>query len=173
MTAQTLLLNATFEPVTVVPWQRAMTLWAQGKVEIIDEHDVTVRAVSFSFKLPSIVRLLRFVRTRRRIERMPFTRANIYARDNHECQYCGGEGDLTFDHVVPESQGGRKDWTNIVTACFDCNRRKGARTPDEAGMALRRKPVAPGAALRVVVGVKKAPKSWLGWLYGGNDNADA
>lgn len=163
--SMTLLLNSSFEPITVVPWQRAMTLWASGKVEIIDEHDVEVRAVSFTFRLPSIVRLLRFVRVRRRTERIPFTRANIYARDDYSCQYCGGDRELTFDHVVPESQGGRKTWENIVTACFECNRRKGARTPEEAGMALRRQPRAPHAALRVIVGVRKTPKAWRDYLY--------
>jgi 5-methylcytosine-specific restriction endonuclease McrA len=165
---QTLLLNATFEPITVVPWQRAMTLWAKGLVEVVEEHDREVRAVSFSFRLPSIVRLLKYVRIRSRSSSLPFTRANVYARDNHSCQYCGSHGrgvELTFDHVVPESAGGGKSWDNIVTACLPCNKRKGARTPDEAGMKLRRKPVRPSAAVRVVVGVRQVPKNWLDFLY--------
>lgn len=163
---QTLLLNATYEPLTVVSWQRAMTLWAQGKVEVIDEHnDREVRTVRFTFKLPSIVRLLRFVRIRHRKGHLPFTRANIYARDDHTCQYCGAGDDLTFDHVIPESQGGGKSWNNIVTACGDCNKRKGARTPAQASMRLLRTPRAPHAALRVVISVNKAPKSWHEWLY--------
>lgn len=161
----TLLLNATYEPITVVPWQRAMVLWAQGKVEIVDVHDREVRAVSFTFKLPSIVRLLRFVRVRHRTTHLPFTRANIYARDNHECQYCGSHEELTFDHVIPEAQGGLKAWENIVTACLDCNKRKGSRTPEQAGMRLRRAPQRPSAAVRVVVGVRHAPASWLDYLY--------
>ena len=74
---QTLLLNATFEPLDVLHWQRAMVLWAQGKVEIVETHDKEVRSVSFSFKLPSVVRLLKYVRTRRRPQ-VQFTRANIY-----------------------------------------------------------------------------------------------
>ena len=84
---QTLLLNATFEPLDVLHWQRAMVLWAQGKVEIVETHDKEVRSVSFSFKLPSVVRLLKYVRTRRRPQ-VQFTRANIYTRDNYTCQYC-------------------------------------------------------------------------------------
>jgi 5-methylcytosine-specific restriction endonuclease McrA len=161
----TLLLNATYEPVTVVSWQRAMTLWCHGKVEIVDTHDTELRAVSFTFKVPSIVRLLRYVRLRHRKDHVPFTRANIYARDNHECQYCGSTSDLTFDHVVPEAQGGAKNWTNIVTACLECNTRKGSRTPEEAGMFLRRKPRRPHAAVRVIVGIRKAPASWMDYLY--------
>ena len=84
---QTLLLNATYEPLKVVNWQKAVTLWCQGKVEIIAHHDREVRAVSFSFKLPSVIRLLRYVRIKKRFDYVPFSRANIYARDEFKCQY--------------------------------------------------------------------------------------
>jgi 5-methylcytosine-specific restriction endonuclease McrA len=166
----TLLLNATYEPLTIVDWQRAITLWCSGKVEIIAEHDREVRAVTFTFKLPSVVRLLRFVRVRGLDHVVPFTRANIYRRDDYECQYCGGafaSEDLTFDHVVPAAQGGRRDWTNIVTACVPCNKRKGARTPQEAGMLLRRTPRKPVASLvfRVSLGIRQTPASWRDYLY--------
>ena len=132
---QTLLLNASYEPLKIVHWQKAITLWCQGKVEIISVYDREVRAVSFSFKLPSVIRLLRYIRIKRRFDYVPFSRANIYARDDHSCQYCGDgfpTSELTFDHVVPVAQGGRKDWENIVTCCVTCNRRKGGRTPAEA-----------------------------------------
>jgi 5-methylcytosine-specific restriction endonuclease McrA len=114
---QTLVLNATYEPIKIVDWRRAIVLWCQGKVEIVAEHDREVRAVTFTFKLPSVVRLLKFVRVRVARESVPFTRANIYRRDDYECQYCGEtfeSEDLTFDHVMPAAQGGRRDWTNIV-----------------------------------------------------------
>lgn len=166
----TLVLNATYEPLKIVDWQRAITLWCQGKVEIVAEHDVEVRAVTFSFKLPSVVRLLRFVRQRGRREHVPFTRANIYRRDDYTCQYCGdvfASEDLTFDHVVPSAFGGLKTWDNIVTACLSCNRRKGARTPSEASMVLRRAPRRPVASpiFRVSIGLRKTPESWLSYLY--------
>ena len=86
---QTLLLNATFEPLKVVHWQKAITLLCQGKVEVISEYDRDIRAVSISFKLPSVIRLLRYIRIKRRFDTVPFSRANIYARDDHTCQYCG------------------------------------------------------------------------------------
>lgn len=167
---QTLLLNATYEPLKVVNWQKAMTLWCQGKVEVISVHDREVRSVSFSFKLPSVIRLLRYIRIKRNIDYVPFSRANIYARDHHSCQYCGemfSTADLTFDHVVPVAQGGRKDWENIVSCCVRCNRRKGGRTPAGAGMHLRRVPKRPdkAPAIRITVGLKNAPDTWRDYFY--------
>jgi 5-methylcytosine-specific restriction endonuclease McrA len=168
---QTLVLNATFEPLKIVDWQRAITLFYRGKVEIVAEHDREVRAVTFTFKVPSIVRLLKFVRVRGREDVVPFTRANIYARDGYACQYCGdvfADCDLTFDHVIPSAQGGVKGWTNIATACVPCNRKKGARRPDEAGMTLLRHPKRPtkaAALLRVTIGMRTVPASWRDFLY--------
>jgi len=167
---QTLLLNATFEPLKVVHWQKAITLWCQGKVEIIAHHDREVRAVSFALKLPSVIRLLRYVRISQRFDSVPFSRANIYARDAYTCQYCARvfpTPDLTFDHVVPVSQGGRKAWENIVTCCVTCNRRKGGRTPAEAKMRLMRPPHRPTAApaIRITIGRRNAPESWRDYLY--------
>ena len=86
---QTLLLNASYEPLKVVHWQKAVTLWCQGKVEVISVYDREIRAVSVSFKLPSVIRLLRYIKIKRRFDYVPFSRANIYARDDHRCQYCG------------------------------------------------------------------------------------
>lgn len=167
---QTLLLNASYEPLKIVHWQKAVTLWCQGKVEVISVYDREIRAVSFSFRLPSVIRLLRYIKIKRRFDYVPFSRANIYARDEHVCQYCG-EGfptnELTFDHVVPVAQGGRKDWENIVTCCVTCNRRKGGRTPVEAGMHLRKVPRRPSSApaVRITVGLRHAPDSWRDYLY--------
>jgi len=167
---QTLLLNATYEPLKVVHWEKAITLWCQGKVEIIAEHDREIHAVSFKLKLPSIIRLLRYVRIKKRFDYVPFSRANIYARDGYSCQYCAkafSTQELTFDHVVPVSQGGRKDWENIVTCCVACNRRKGGRTPEEARMRLVRAPRRPHSApaIRISIGLDTAPDSWRDYLY--------
>ena len=167
---QTLLLNATYEPLKVVHWRKAVTLWCQGKVEIISVYDREIRAVSFSFKLPSVIRLLRLVRIKRQVDYVPVSRANIYARDDYTCQYCGevfATSDLTFDHVMPVAQGGRKDWENIVTCCIPCNRRKGGKTPGQARMHLVRVPRRPSRApaLRITIGLRHAPESWRDYLY--------
>jgi 5-methylcytosine-specific restriction endonuclease McrA len=107
---------------------------------------------------------------RRTAEYVPFSRANIYARDNHSCQYCGDPfptNELTFDHVVPVAHGGRKDWENIVTCCITCNRKKGGRTPDQAGMRLIRHPRRPdrAPAIRITFGLRNAPESWRDYVY--------
>src|SRR5213075_1557486 len=167
---QTLLLNATYEPLKIVHWQKAITLMCQGKVEVVREYDREIRSVSLTFRLPSVIRLLRFIKIKRRFDYVPFSRANIYARDQHLCQYCGEEyatGELTFDHVVPVAQGGRKDWENIVTCCINCNRRKGGRTPEQAGMRLIRHPRRPDRvpAIRMTFGLRNAPESWRDYVY--------
>lgn len=167
---QTLLLNATYEPLKIVDWRKAITLWCQGKVEVIAVHDREIRSVSFSVKLPSVIRLLRYITIRKHFDRVPFSRANIYARDGHRCQYCGREhpvSELTFDHVVPVSQGGRKNWENIVTCCVTCNRRKGGRTPAQAGLRVIRPPRRPtrAPAVRLTFGLRNAPESWRDYLY--------
>ena len=167
---QTLLLNASYEPLKIVNWQKAITLLCQGKVEVVREYDREIRAVSFTLRLPSVIRLLRYIKIKRRFDYVPFSRANIYARDDHTCQYCGDSfstNDLTFDHVVPVAHGGRKDWENIVTCCVTCNRKKGGRTPAEAGMTLLRMPKRPASApaIRITVGLRNAPESWRDYLY--------
>ncbi|HEX2863126.1 MAG TPA: HNH endonuclease, partial [Deinococcales bacterium] len=95
------------------------------------------------FPVPSVVRLKRYVRRPARYQ-VAFNRRNVFRRDAHTCQYCGRTGgDMTLDHVVPRSRGGRNSWDNIVTACRECNSRKRDRTPEEANMHLRHRPYAP------------------------------
>jgi 5-methylcytosine-specific restriction endonuclease McrA len=101
---------------------------------------------------------------------VPFSRANVYARDDHTCQYCGHRlppSQLTFDHVIPVARGGHKGWDNIVTCCIPCNRRKGDNTLEEIGFHLVRRPRRPAALpyLTLSLGVHRAPDSWRDYLY--------
>ena len=166
-----LLLNATYEPLNIVSWKRALTLLFQQKVEVLAEYDREVHSISFTVKLPSVVRLLRYVKTHKKFHHVKFCRANIYARDHHTCQYCGTTcslEDLSFDHVIPIVKGGTKTWDNIVTSCFQCNRKKGGRTPEEAGMRLVREPREPAwvpSMIRVTIGLRSAPDAWRDYLY--------
>lgn len=140
----TLLLNASFEPIRVISWQRAITLFFLGKVEVVEEYDREVRSVSVTIKMPAVVRLLQYVQLGRR--RPPLSRINVLARDEFHCQYCNhflSRRDATLDHVIPRSQGGTTSWENVVTACHECNRKKGGRTPKQAGMHLVKLPLQP------------------------------
>lgn len=167
---RTLLLNATFEPLNIISWQRAITLLTQGKVEVIDSYDRDIRGVSITFRLPSILRLLKLIKVRRASREVRFSRANIYQRDKYACQYCGvnysPEG-LTFDHVIPQVQNGEATWENIVTACLVCNNKKGGRTPREANMRLIRPPAKPKwmPVVTLRFGIRNAPLSWRDYLY--------
>jgi 5-methylcytosine-specific restriction endonuclease McrA len=151
-----------------------MTLLFQGKVEVLEEHDEVIRTVMFTFKLPSILRLNHFVKPRVH-HCIRFSRENIYIRDEFHCQYCEIKfhpKQLTLDHVVPAVQGGKKTWTNIVTACITCNQKKGGRTPYEAGMRLIKKPAIPTWLPKVQVKFTfaQAPDSWKEYLAIANIN---
>jgi 5-methylcytosine-specific restriction endonuclease McrA len=169
MQTRTLLLNASFEPLTVISWQRAITLLFMGKVEVIEEYqEHNIHSVSMQMAMPAVVRLLRYVK--RRYFGLRFSRQNIYARDAFHCQYCSEyytEDELTFDHVMPRSRGGKTCWENIVTCCVDCNRKKGNRTPDEAGMRLLNRPQKPANHLQVSAQLHRSrpPQHWLTYLY--------
>jgi 5-methylcytosine-specific restriction endonuclease McrA len=163
-----LLLNSTFMPLRIVSWKRAMILRALRKVEIIEVYDKEIHTVSLSIPLPSVIRLVRFVRPKG--PEIRFTRYNIYLRDRGRCQYCGQEfnmKNLTYDHVTPRARGGTASWENIVTCCRSCNLRKGGRTPQEAGMRLIRSPDKPKwlPSFDLGVGTKGAPKSWQDYLF--------
>jgi 5-methylcytosine-specific restriction endonuclease McrA len=165
---QVLLLNITYEPLRIINWKKAITMLCLGKVEVIEEYGREIHSVSFTVKLPSVVRLLRMVK--RPKTPVKFSRQNIYARDRYKCQYCGDRfstEDLTYDHVIPKSRGGKTQWKNIVTCCIDCNRKKGGRKPSEASMKLIRKPKRPTwvPAIRITIGYREIPQTWRDYLY--------
>jgi 5-methylcytosine-specific restriction endonuclease McrA len=140
-----IVLNAGYEFMGLVSWQRAMGLLFSGKVEVVKESEKTVRTVTRTFRIPAVVRLIKFIRQIYRRE-VPFSRKNVLVRDSHVCQYCGRDftsGDLTVDHIIPKVQGGANSWTNVVACCRSCNVRKGGRTPRQAGMQLVGKPFKP------------------------------
>lgn len=165
----TLLLNSSFEPLQIITWQRAITLLWTDKVEVVEEHDEEIHSVSFSMKIPSVLRMLVPVRLRRKAP-VKFTRLNIFTRDGFTCQYCAQKfqtEELTFDHVKPVAQGGTKTWENIVTACVPCNSKKEGRTPEQAGMKLLKKPKQPvwSQVVTVTLGLRKMPETWSDYLY--------
>ena len=167
-THQTLVLSQGFEPVKIVPWRRAITLLFLGKVEVIEEYDRNIKTTSLAIKIPAVVRLLGAFR--RHKKPVKFSRINIYGRDKFTCQYCGVKkkiGELTYDHILPRSRGGKTTWLNIATCCQDCNRRKADRTPEQAGMRLLKTPVQPTATPVLVVAVSResVPDAWRDYMY--------
>lgn len=136
-----LALNASFEPLAVLPIRRALRLVIDGKAEVLerDQHRI-FHSERHSFSAPTVIRLVRFVHVPRRFRRQ-VTNTFLFARDGYRCQYCGkhkaqlrGREFLTRDHIMPVSRGGLNTWHNVVTACSPCNNRKGSLLPDEAGM---------------------------------------
>ncbi len=160
-----MVLNASFEPIVVIHWQKAMQLLFQGKVEVLEEYEREIRTVSLTFRLPSVLRLIKYIPIARKKNIVRFSRANIFVRDGFCCQYCGrkrARHELTLDHIVPVVQGGRKTWENIVTACIQCNQRKGGRTPHEAGMRLICRPAEPQwlPTFTIRYRLNSAPETW-------------
>jgi len=170
-------LNASYEPLKVVSWQKAFILWYQGKVDVLEHHNnAVVRSFKEAFKVPSVIRLKAYVRLNFQ-KRIRFCRENVYRRDDFICQYCREEfhpRELTLDHVFPVSKGGKKSWTNIVTACKTCNQRKGNKTPEEARMPLKKPPREPSwlPTLQLEIRIQTAPESWRDYLFIGSPDTN-
>ena len=165
---QTLVLDQGYQPHRVVSWQRAVLMLFDGKVEVVEEYDDVIRSISISLRMPAVVRLLARVRKPQR--RVRFSRMNVATRDDFTCQYCIKRlpvSRLTYDHVVPRSQGGTTSWTNIVMACHPCNEKKGGRTPQQAGMRLSRAPTQPTWLPQITLrlSIDDVPSAWASWLY--------
>ncbi|GBD24285.1 hypothetical protein HRbin29_01963 [bacterium HR29] len=147
MTGQAVLvLNQNYEPLSVCPVRRAIVLVLRGKAEIVEASREVIRSASRVFPLPSVIRLVNFIRRPR--PKVRLTRREVFERDGWQCQYCGKvTRDLTLDHVVPRHRGGEHTWENLVSACRACNHRKAGRTPEEARMRLLREPAPPKVSL--------------------------
>lgn len=138
-----LVLNASYEPLNITSWRRAVVLLLKGKAEQLEHNGKYLYA---EFPLPTVIRLRNYVSIP--YKEIPLTRRNILERDRHTCQYCSYRGDrLTLDHIIPRSRGGMDTWENLVTACVPCNLKKGNRTPKEANMLLYSQPRRPYSSL--------------------------
>jgi 5-methylcytosine-specific restriction endonuclease McrA len=159
-----LVLNATYEPLCVVPLRRAVVLVLAEKAVIVEAGAAVMRSERTSIQVPTVVRLSHYVRVPYRRE-VPLTRRAVLDRDAHECAYCGARAD-TIDHVRPRSRGGAHIWTNVVSACARCNHRKGDRLLSELGWHLAAVPVQPPATVAVVMGWAKRDPAWQRYLTG-------
>jgi 5-methylcytosine-specific restriction endonuclease McrA len=166
-----LVLNADYRPLSYYPlslwpWQEVVKAVFLDRVEVIATYEQTVRSPSFEMALPSVVSLKDYISQ----DRPPaFTRFNVFLRDGFACQYCGSPEDLTFDHVMPRSKGGRTTWENIVTACGPCNLRKGGKMPKDSGLHLMKRPDRPNMHQLQSIGRRFPPhhlhETWVDYLY--------
>ena len=157
-----LVLNATYEPLSVVSARRAVCLVLADKADVVHDDGTMLHAARFSMPTPIVIRLRYVVKVPYR-RRTSLSRRAVFARDDSRCQYCGGHAD-SIDHVVPRSKGGPHEWDNVVAACRPCNLRKRDRSPDEAGMRLARHPAPPRELAWVVVSVGRVPDEWKPYL---------
>ncbi len=161
-----LVLNASYEPLNIVSVKRAIVLLLKEKAEVVEAAQAQVRAERTVLDWPLVIRLVTYVPLPRRLP-LPLSRRTVLARDVYTCQYCGtqpGRADLTVDHVIPRSRGGLTTWENVTTACGPCNRRKGNRTPEEAGMKLLNTPARPRFVAVVLLGEPHAHDVWQKYL---------
>ena len=136
-----LVLNADYTPLNVVTVRKGFVLVIKGKAEVVKQDARKLTTSVAEFVKPLIIRLYNYVKFKSRGLRL--NRKRVYKRDNFQCVYCGSEKNLTLDHIIPRSRGGKNSWTNLVTCCQSCNLKKADRTPDEAGMKMKMKPYEP------------------------------
>lgn len=162
-------LSANFEPLEVIDYKDAFKLIFTEKAEVVKEYEnLTIRTPRIKYKVPSVVRLVNsFRRPKRKIR---FSKHNVLLRDRNRCMYCGevfNNKELTLDHIIPRSQGGKTCWTNLVACCEECNRRKKNRTPERAGMRLIQAPTEPDWIPFLITFSSKSeiPNDWLDFCF--------
>jgi 5-methylcytosine-specific restriction endonuclease McrA len=169
-----LVLNADYQPLSYFPlslwnWQETIKAMFLDRVAVVSSYDRVIRSPGFELPLPSVVALKEYVPQNRR---PPFTRFNLFLRDRFTCQYCRAPfptHELTFDHLIPRSRGGRTSWSNIVTACNRCNIKKSNRLPHECNMHPMTRPAVPSPHQLRLNGRAFPPNylhvSWRDYLY--------
>ena len=137
------ILNLDYSYLNTVSWQKAMKLLCKGKVTVLKYAEITINtAEHVVMKVPAVMKLIKLIRTIYRT-RVPFSKKNVMIRDGFKCQYCGSKQHLTIDHVIPVSRSGKSSFENCVSACKDCNSKKGSKLPSEIHMYLKKAPISP------------------------------
>ncbi|MCK9210090.1 MAG: HNH endonuclease [Ignavibacteriaceae bacterium] len=160
-----LVLNQSYEPLTICNIKKALILLLLGKAEIVSkDQKKLVRTIHRSFPWPSVIRLASYISVP--YKKVVLTRKNILRRDEFKCAYCGrSDIPLTIDHIIPKAKGGIDSWENLVAACTICNNKKGDRSPHDAHMKLQIKPFTPNHILFIKNSVRKLDESWKQYMY--------
>jgi 5-methylcytosine-specific restriction endonuclease McrA len=163
MEKRVLVLNLDHAPVAVVSAQKAIVLILLDKANLISSYEfIKIRTVSQCFDYPAVISLNQY-------KNIPFrgvmlNRTNLFRRDKGECQYCGSRRQLTIDHLIPKSKGGKTSWTNLVTACNRCNIQKGDKTPEQVGFSLKKEPFKPSRSYFLAEYAERQAVQWLPFL---------
>lgn len=163
MGRKVLVLNADYSALSICTVSKAFLLVYLNKAELVSESAKGyLRTIDRSYSMPSVIRLHRYVH-------LPFkgvvlSRQNVFRRDNNKCAYCESPYDLTLDHVMPKSRGGKTNWDNLITACRRCNSRKGDQTPEEAQMPLTHKPFKPSFIMFLRDFSNSIEENWIPFL---------
>mgnify|MGYP001627150511 CR=1 FL=1 len=165
VSAKVLVLNQSYEPISVCSAKKALLLMFLAKAELIEQRpEASVRTPRQHYPFPSVIRLCAYLRIP--YKKIELSRKNILRRDNHRCQYCGTTSPpLTVDHVIPRSRGGADQWENLVCACVHCNNKKGSRTPEEANMRLATVPRRPHHVQFLKQFVGRVDETWRPYLF--------
>ena len=159
---QSLVLNATYEPLGVVSSRRAVVLVLTDKAIAVEHGEGVLHSVTRTVVVPAVVRLTRYVRVPYR-SGVPLTRRAVFARDGGRCVYCGAAA-TSLDHVIPRCRGGAHDWSNVVSACGRCNHEKADRDITTLGWRLRRTPREPTGLAWRILGTGRCDPTWSRWL---------
>lgn len=164
---KTLLLNQNYQPIKSLGWKKTFCLTFLNKVEILEQYKVIFRTCSKAYKLPAVIRLIEHVNIK--YNTLKLSRYNIFTRDNNQCQYCAKKlnfKEMTIDHVIPKSLGGKNTWNNVVTCCAKCNVLKNNRTPQQANMKLIKRPKMPkNSNLFYCDEENNMPDEWKKWIF--------
>lgn len=167
--SRSLVLNASYEPLSVVSARRAVVLVLAEKAELVHGSAAIIHSERLSITVPSVVRLRHFVRVPHR-HHTTLSRRGVFLRDGGLCQYCGRRAD-SIDHIVPRSKGGPHTWENVVAACHRCNSSKRDRLLAETTMALRCHPAPPASSSWVAATVTNVPEDWTPYIGGHHDRS--
>ncbi len=159
-----LVLNQNYEPIMVTGVKRAINLYFNEKIEVIEKYKESLHSPSITIPMPSVIRLKDYIRFKKR--GIMISRKNIMKRDNYTCQYCGKKGvQMTIDHLVPKQRGGLDTWENLVAACMPCNSKKQNQTLKDCNMKLIRRPRKPSIIIFLQKFVSNKQQNWKPYLF--------
>lgn len=163
-----LVLNSTYEAINICNVKRALVLIFKGAATVLEKNGNKIHSPSIIYDAPSVIRISRFINLANK--KVELTRRNVLIRDKYTCQYCGQHfqaSELTIDHIIPKSIGGKTRWDNIVACCKECNNKKGKKSAFQSNMSLVKKPSAPNYIyfLHIVRHIGCKNETWMKYLY--------